>query len=399
MASGNRAHGLRPRPGRAALFGTAFLAAACSSDSPTNDNGANGPRAETTVDCSLPLDLIHDGGVGLDGIPALTNPPVAGVWDPEADFLRANDRVISLELDGDMYAIPHRILWWHEIVNFDRGDERVAVTYCPLTGSSMVYDRNAVGGVEFRVSGLLFQNNLIMYDRGRKRSADGNLTIIEVTPTHELTVIEGGSLWPQMMREARCGNRNGQELPMVAAVEITWDRWRELHPEGQVVVIPSTQIGTPYDRYPYGNYEDLDSRELIYPQTLTDFRRPPKERVLGILDGSIEGKAYPFETLTDAGPALAINDEVGGDPVLILWDGNGQGAYAYSATANGQELTISLVDGRFVDEETGSVWGWDGRALEGSLESARLEPIDDAFVAFWFAWRAFQPATELWEPS
>ena len=90
---------------------------------------------------------------------------------------------------------------------------------------------------------------------------------------------------------------------------------------------------------------------------------------------------------------------MGGAPVLVLWDSNGQGAYAYRPTVNGQDLTISLVDGRFVDDQTGSVWGWDGRAFEGDLAGTSMEPIDDAFVWFWFAWRTFQPQTELWETN
>ena len=364
---------LRPRLVLSALLATAFLVAGCS-DSPTNSNG-DGLPVEGGLNCSIPLNLIQDGGVGLDGIPALTDPATTGVWAPETEFLEADDRVIGLELGGEMIAIPHRVLWWHEIVNLNRGEERVAVTYCPLTGSSMVYDRSAVDGAEFGVSGLLLQNNLIMYDRGEN----------------------GGSLWPQMMREARCGDKDGTGLPMVAATEIRWDRWRELNPDGQVVVAPSSAIGTPYDRYPYGDYEDLDNSELLYPQSLTDFRRPTKERVLGIPDGPDGGKAYPFGELSNAGSALVINDEIGGDLVLVLWDSSGEGAYAYRRTAAGQVLTFSRVDGRFVDDQTGSVWGWDGVAFQGQLEGTALEPIDDAFVAFWFTWSSFQPLTNLWE--
>ena len=370
-----RGAGAQPRLALSALLGAALLAAGCSV-APTNNN-PDAPSVEGGWDCSIPLGLIQDGGVGLDGIPALTDPAVTGVWDQATEFLLADDRVISLELDGQMIAIPHRVLWWHEIINLNRGDERVAVTYCPLTGSSMVYDRSGVAGAEFGVSGFLFQNNLMMYDRGE----------------------DGGSLWPQMMREAGCGERLGQALAMVPAVEIKWERWRELYPDGEVVVAPSNPIATTYDQYPYGDYEELNNSRLLYPQQLVDFRRPVKERVFGIPDGTDRGKAYPFGEMNDAGPAVAINDEVGGAPVLVLWDSNGQGAYAYRPTVNGQDLTISLVDGKFVDDQTGSVWGWDGRAFEGDLAGTSMEPIEDAFVSFWFAWRAFQPQTELWETN
>ena len=77
-----------------------------------------------------------------------------------------SDRVIGIEVGGQYLAIPHNILWWHEIVNFDDLGVLLSVTYCPLTGSSMVFDRSAVvDGDSFGVSGLLFNNNLIMFNR------------------------------------------------------------------------------------------------------------------------------------------------------------------------------------------------------------------------------------------
>lgn len=131
------------------------------------EEDASFPRLQREEDgtCSIPEDQIFSGGVGQDGIPALTDPALVEAGSAEASYLRDHDRVIGLEL-GDAYvAVPHNILWWHEIVNFNAVEPKLAVTYCPLTGSSIVFDRAAAGDVEFGVSGLLFQNNLMMYDR------------------------------------------------------------------------------------------------------------------------------------------------------------------------------------------------------------------------------------------
>ncbi len=366
----------RVSPGLPWIVATALLAG-CSSE-PSTGLGSEAPPVNIGTQCSIPTDEIFDGGVGRDGIPALSNPEFVGVWEAAAEWLRDDDRVISVELDGKIYAIPHNVLWRHEIVNLDRGSEQVAVSYCPLTGSSMVYDRSSVGGAEFGVSGLLFKNNLIMYDRS----------------TNE-------SLWPQMMREARCGERDGQALTMVQGAEMDWLQFRRLHSDGEVVASP-TEDPAPYLQYPYGDYEDLDNAFTIFPQELNDQRRQPKERVFGIPNGAGGGKAYPFLALADEGSYVAINDVVSGRPVIVLWDGLGKAAYAYRPHANGQDLTFSVQStpqgsSVFVDDQTGSWWGWNGVAIQGSLQGARMEPVTDAFVAFWFAWAAFHPQTELWQ--
>ncbi len=71
---------------------------------------------------------------------------------------------------------------------------------------------------------------------------------------------------------------------------------------------------------------------------------------------------------------------------------------AFSSRAGGMELTLDVQDGAYVDEETGSRWDLSGRAVAGPLEGERLEPVADAYVAFWFAWAGFQPQTTVWHP-
>lgn len=334
------------------------------------DDGVVGDTGE----CSVDAGLFRDGGVGKDGIPALTDPPFIAA--EEVTYLEPSNRVIGVIMDGEALAIPHTILWQHEIVNLDRGGEQLAVTYCPLTGTSMTFDREAVGGGEFGVSGLLFKNNLTMYDRTNEES-----------------------LWPQINREAGCGPRNEQPLPMVATLEMTWEGWQALHPDTKVV---SSRTGFVRNYttsgYPYGNYEVPSNSRLLVPMRI-DHRRLPKERVLGIPDGNGGGIAFPFADLDRRHLQNAVATEVNGEAMIVLWDRALQGAMAYYARANGQDLTFRIQDGRIMDNETESIWRADGQALEGELEGAQLEAVDEAFVAFWFAWEAFHPDTELWEDA
>jgi hypothetical protein len=328
------------------------------------------PPAEDSF-CSIPEELIFSGGVGRDAIPALLNPPLVAASAPEAGYLRDFDRVIGIEAGGQFIAVPHNILWWHEIVNLDDFGLPMAVSYCPLTGSSMVFDRTSVGGVDLGVSGLLYNNNLIMFNRLRDGTTE--------------------SLFPQMMRGARCGPLDGEPLALLPSTEIRWDAWKELHPETLVV---SGILGylRDYRQYPYNDYEALHNPETLYPHEELNRDRPPKERVLGIPRDRGFGMAFPFSVLESRGDLTVVHDDVQDtESIVVFWSTAAQSAVAYKPNANGQELTFEVRDGKFVDVETGSEWTLSGMAVAGAYEGVALEGVPDAYVSFWFAWSTFQP--------
>ncbi|MEM6646866.1 MAG: DUF3179 domain-containing protein [Bacteroidota bacterium] len=335
-----------------------FVLAACDSGADSDVN---------TDECTIDERLFRDGGVGKDGIPALTNPEF--VAPASATYLEGNNRVIGIVIDGQALAVPHNILWFHEIVNLDRGGQQLAITYCPLTGTSMTFDRAPIDGGELGVSGLLFQSNLTMYDRNTQES-----------------------LWPQMNREAGCGERAGQILPMVATVETTWDGWQAMHPN-TLVLSESTGHSRNYrtNGYPYGNYEVPSNRSLLVSLPIDD-RRLPKERLLGIADGT-GGIALPFDELDRGGAVNAVEVNVGGEPMVVFWDRSLQGAMAYRP--GGRQFEVA--DGTIRDQQTGSTWRFDGQAVAGAQAGQQLEQVAEAYVAFWFAWAIFQPESTLWD--
>ncbi len=339
--------------------------AACDSSSAVD---IPGDETECTIDASL----LADGGVGKDGIPALTDPEFVSA--SEVTFLNGSNRVIGLLIDGQPVAVPHNILWWHEIINFNFAGLGLTVTYCPLTGSSMAFDRAAVGGGEFGVSGLLFQNNLTMYDR----------------TAHE-------SLWPQMSRQAACGPRQGAALKMVAVIEMTWEGWKALYPNTRVI---PRQTGFDFEytaeSYPYGDYEAPGNDALLFPMDL-DGRQPPKARLLGIPDSRRGGVAFLFSDLDNGEAVRVIHERAEDGPIVVFWNKKYESAMAYRTVLDGARLRFQARDGRIVDVETQSEWDIDGRATSGPLAGAHLEPVAEAYVAFWFAWAAFHPETRIWE--
>lgn len=329
--------------------------------------------------CTIQTDVLADGGIPRDGIPSLDDvtPGDDRLTKPgteTSEYLADSDRVIGLLFGDTPMAVPENTMWYHEIVNFDAWDGRTfAVTHCPLTGTSLAFNRDAVDGAELGVSGLLFNNNLVMFDRR-----------------------DNESLWPQMLREAACGSAVGTELDMLPVMEMTWGKWKELHPNTSVIS-SQTGFGRDYteDGYPYGNYDIKFNDRLLFDGTGIDDRRPPKERVLAIPNGKDGGIAFPFGELENDAPARVIETTVGGTEVVVFWRTDAQGAMAYRPTLNGRSLSFSVSEeGRFIDDQ-GDTWTLDGRRTDGS---ARLEPINTAYVSFWFAWAAdtFHPKTSIW---
>ena len=342
-----------------------------ASDGGENDQGLP-PGTEFGAEvCELPENSIFSGGVPKDGIPALTNPTLVSA--DEISYLQPTDRIIGI-FDGDQaIAIPHNILWWHEIMNYTSTTLPMAITYCPLTGSSIVFDRTAVGGAELGVSGLLYNNNLIMYDRN-----------------------ETEALWSQMLSGAGCDSEKGFSLSSVSHVEMTWAGWSMLYPDTRVIS-SSTGFSRNYTLYPYGNYEAVDNGSLLFDQGRLDDRRPPKERVLGI-PGTQSSAAltFPFGMLNDIGSRAVVSATWSGEDLIVMWDESKQAAAAFRPHTTDFENVEMVVEGDlFVDTLSGSVFDVTGRATEGTLAGNRLEPVDEAYVAFWFSWPAFHRDTQI----
>ena len=358
-----------------ALGATLATVACGSSDTPAGIANPDDPPVDGALICSIPRELIFATGVQRDGIPALTDPTLVPVGGSGTSYLRDGDRVIGIEVGGTYIAIPHNILWWHEIVNFNSLESPLAVTYCPLTGSSMVFDRMSVGGAEFGVSGLLFNNNLMMYER-----------------------VSDSSLWPQMIRGARCGPQDGSPLTMYPATEMRWGGWRELHPE-TLVINDETGHSRDYRRYPYGGYEAPSNPTTLYPQGPLDGRRLPKERVLGIPSDERDGGgvAFPFDALDNGEPVRVVEHLAAGRPVVVFWDRDARAAAAFWPAVGGRTLVFEVRGDVIVDAETGSEWTLEGLAVSGEMEGTTLEAIPQAYVSFWFAWSTFIPDTEIWE--
>lgn len=184
--------------------------------------------SKTLVD----LDEIRHGGPPKDGIPAIDQPRFAEARGITG--MAGTEPVISVEIGGKARAYPFRMLTRHEIVNDILSGVPIAVTYCPLCNSAIVFSRVVDGKVlDFGVTGWLRNSNLIMYDRQTE------------------------SWWQEFTGEAIVGRMAGKKLEKVPARIESFAKFAKRHPGGDVL-IPNRPSGTGYGENPYEGYDSLD---------------------------------------------------------------------------------------------------------------------------------------------
>lgn len=240
-------------------------------------------------DSLIPARDIHSGGPPKDGIPAIEKPEFSPRGKGEQ--IDPDDRVLGLIHQGTAKAYPISIMNWHEIVNDRFGEEPVVVTYCPLCGSGVAYLARVKGmEVSFGVSGLLYNSDVLLYDRQTE------------------------SLWSQIMSRSVSGPMKGTRLKMLALTHTNWADWKASHPD-TLLLSRQTGFRRDYDKDPYSGYEN--SSGTWFPVKKKDPRFHPKERVLGVeFDGLF--KAYPFSELSKT--SGAVTDTVAGQVVTLVYN-------------------------------------------------------------------------------
>lgn len=317
------------------------------------------PGPPTTAPALLPDPLEtyrgarQAGGPGKDGIPSIDEPSFESA-DAASDYLDDGDIVIGVHRDGEARAYPQRILVWHEIVNDTVGGDDLAVTYCPLTGTALGFER---GDTELGVSGKLVNSNLVMYDRA--------------TDTE----------YPQVLAAGIAGPLAGEGLREVRVVWTEWADWRERHPDTRVLTT-DTGYMRDYRRDPYGRYNPVggyytEGSPTMFPLLHEDDRYPAKRVVLGFRDDE-QAVAVDKDTLREAG--VLHHAGPGGD-YLVVHDPGLDTGWVFRG-ADGVEIDPDEV------EFTAEGPRFDGRDALTAV---------NAFEAMWFAWAAFYPGTAVIE--
>ena len=253
---------------------------------------------------SVPLEEIIPGGPRKDGIPSIDDPeflPAAEAALPE------NEPVIGLVVDGDARAYPLRILIWHEIVNDVVGGLPVAVTYCPLCNTGLVFDRRVGDRVlEFGTTGKLRHSDLVMYDRTTE------------------------SWWQQFLGEAIVGELTGTQLAMLPARLESFAKFNARAPDGRVQV-PGGD-GRAYGANPYAGYDSAPA-PFLYHGLLPD-GIAPLARVVRVGD-----QAWSLDLVRRKAPF-----EVG--DLRFTWEPGQASALDAATIAEGADVGNVLVERR-----------------------------------------------------
>ncbi len=217
----------------------------------------------------------------------------------------------------------------------------------------------------FVVSGKLWRNSMIMQDD------------------------ETESLWSHVTGEALDGVMAGQSLELLPAVQTTWAEWVAEYPDTRLLRKEEAVTASHYQRY----FDDPERLGMFRTDWLAD-RMPGKERIHGIVRGPL-ATSIADQTLT---PGSLFNTDLGAEPIVFVRGQDG-GPHAYLALCTGRKLTFRTgtdLTG-VVDVESGSTWDMgQGLCVAGALKGNRLEELV-VQTAFWFAWSAFYPNTEVVE--
>ena len=243
------------------------------------------------TDSLVPANEIRSGGGPPDEIASIDEPTFVSADD--AGFLRDSDRVIGVYRNGIAKAYWLGILEWHEIVNDVFGDEAILISYCPLCNTGMVFSvQNPKFSFSFGVSGLLYNSDLLLYDR------------------------QTGSLWSQIMGQAISGPFKGITMNLLPSSHTTWRDWRARYPDTLAL---TNKLGLGYGAFyrdqPYKDYARTGRLYYGVNEKNDEFRN--KQLVLGISIGR-EHKAYPFNELTEQG-LPSFEDEFAGQHITVEW--------------------------------------------------------------------------------
>jgi hypothetical protein len=327
----------------------------CSDDSTSVDNGGTNSGSE---DWSINPNEVVGGGPGIDGIPSLDDPHTEPISESDLDD---ETEVVAVRFGEDVAAYPVYILDWHEMVNDVVGGEPVCISYCPLTGTEVGWDRTVNGEITtFGVSGLLYRNNLIPYDRSTR------------------------SYYSQMLMQGIHGEKKDESLSIIPTVRTTIGVLREHYPQTRVLT-ERTGYARNYRSYPYGNYR-TDNSYFIFPvknEPIKSGDLQAKDRVLGYLN---DGE--PFYTPLEGETVQRVLR----DDSIYIWMNSDFNTY--SSFKMSDEINLQASDQPFpsvVSDSVGNHYDIFGYSTEeGSDLKIDTHP---SMISYFFAWYDMYPST------
>ena len=247
-----------------------------------------------------------------------------------------------------------RIMGWHEMFNEVIGGIPVALAYCTLCGSGILFETQVPGLAKplvFGSSGFLYRSNKLMFDRGTD------------------------SLWNQYTGEPVIGPlaNSGIILKQRPVVITTWEKWKASNPSTMVLSLNTGHRRNYGSGVGYNDY--FASPELMFPAQVDQKAHAQKDYVFAIRQFGA-ARAWPL----DAFESMPVsNDAIAETPVLLVGDADARSVRAYERGTR----TFTPADGRIKDQD-GVEWSVTESALIGP-DDTRL-PRVAGHISYWFAW-------------
>ncbi len=227
-------------------------------------------------------------------IPAADNPEVSSAQD--ATWLKDDDIVFGIEVNGEYRAYPRRIMEVREMVNDTLGGRDLGIPYCTLCGAAQAYFTDELpAGIKrpvLRTSGLLIRSNKVMYD------------------------VNTYSVFDTFLGHAVTGPLAKKKLKLKQATVITtdWGTWKREHPD-TTVLVEALALGRDFD---FRNGRDADGP--IFPVGDVDPRLPVQEDIIGVVTAS--GQPVAFQR-SKAIAALKRGKEIAYENIRLQLDAGG----------------------------------------------------------------------------
>jgi hypothetical protein len=273
--------------------------------------------------------------------------------------------VIGVVNNGVAKAYPLVYLGYHHKVQDNVGTEPVLITYCTMCRTGRVYSPMVDGKRQnFRLVGARHYNAVIED---------------EATKTW----------WYQATGNAAVGQLKGQHLQELPYEQSTLAAWLNKHP-GSLILQPDMHYLNDYaDLKNYDRLQAVDRDSTL--KNKDSLVR--KSWMVGVIVNG-QPKAYDWRQLSKK---RLLNDQINKAPLLVTLEKDSLTYHAFNSTLNGKALHFKLNDttGMLTDQETASVWDWDGLSTAGTLKGNRLARIQ-AYQEYWHSWKHFHPNTLYW---
>jgi hypothetical protein len=294
-----------------------------------------------------------------DLIPPINEP--AFMLTSEVNFLRDDDQILGVYIDGSIRAYPIPILNYHEVVNDIFQQHDMMISYSPLSGTAAAWDRGNLKSFRsfFRTSIYIYNSSHILFD--------------EETASH----------WLPIQFKCVNGSMEGFAPDFYQVIKTSWENWKTMFPGTKVLSVPTGNTYN-YGHDPYAQYRMNDS--IRFTTEPVDGRLALKEEVHGIqVDNRL--KVYPQVLFSDT--TSLFQDNFQGLSVVIIGNRTKSFIVSYERRiSTGIELEFSVYNqgptNMIMKDNEGNTYDLFGVAVDGPARGRKLKHTR-SINGYWFA--------------